>query len=174
MIKMKKRDVILITLSILIVLILPLISAGFFDDVWEKITGKVTSDTTALNITVGNSAPTITWVESIPATNPTDDTTTSITFNFTATDTDGEGNLDDSTASAYFQKGGETTRTNTSCITAGTGSGNNQNYTCTIDLWYYDGSGAWTINVTIQDINNADGENSSTTFTYNLLLAMKM
>ena len=61
------------------------------------------SSTTALNITVGNNAPTIPVVNSISATNPTDDTTTSITFNFTATDTDGAANLNPATAQGYLR-----------------------------------------------------------------------
>lgn len=41
-------------------------------------------------------------------------------------------------------------------------------------MWYFDKNGAWTINATIQDINSAYGENSTTTFTYNSLTAMVM
>ena len=154
-------------------LVLVLNHIGLFSKIAE-ITGYATSGTASLNITVGNSAPTIGSVEAISAQDPTIGTTKSVTFNFTATDTDGEGNLNDSTASAYFQRAGETTRSNTSCVANGTGSGNNQNYTCTVDMWYYDQNGAWTINVTIKDINNAYAENSSTTFTYNLQTAMVM
>ena len=161
----------MIILSIILVLSLSLTSAGIFSDWWGKITGKATSDTASVNITVGNSAPTITWVQAISAQNPTEDSTKSITFNFTATDTDGSGNIDTSAAAAYFQKGGETTRLNTSCVDWAS-AGNDVNFTCTIGMWYFDGNGAWTINTTIKDINNAYAENSSTTFTYNLLNAI--
>jgi len=170
---MKKKDVGILIISILIVSLLPLMSAGFFDNIYSKITGRATSDTTAVNITIGNSAPTITWVQSIAAQNPTDDTTTSITFNFTVTDTDGSPNINTTSGKAYFQTGGETTRSNTSCVSQ-TPSGNDMNFTCTIDMWYFDLNTDWTINVTAKDINDAYAENSSTTFTYNVLPAMKM
>ena len=160
--------------SFVVILLILAVAVLGYTGLLTKMTGFATSSTTALNITVGNSAPTITWVQTISAQDPTNDATTAITFNFTATDTDGESNLNDATAAAYFQKNGETTRSNTSCVTAGTGSGNNQNYTCTINMYYYDANGAWTINATIQDNNAAYGENSSTTFTYNVLTAMKM
>lgn len=166
-----KRGNILIIFGIISVLSLSLISAGIFSDWWGRITGEATSDTASVNITVGNSDPIITWVEAISSQNPTEDSAKSITFNFTATDTDGSANIDTSTAAGYFQKGGETTRSNTSCVDWAS-SGNNVNFTCTIDMWYFDGNGAWTINVTVEDINNAHAENSSTTFTYNLLNAI--
>jgi len=168
-----KRGRLLIILSIILVLSLSLTSAGLFSDFWGRITGKATEGATALNITVGNSDPTIPFVQAISATDPSIGTTKSITFNFTAQDTDGASNLNDSTAAAYFQRAGEATRSNTSC-TANTAVGNQKNYTCTIDMWYFDQNGAWTINATIKDINSAYGENSTTTFTYNLQTAMTM
>jgi len=170
-----KRGKLLIIVSIILILSFSLISAGFFSDFWGKITGKATSDTTAVNITIGNSAPTIPIVDPITATDPAIGSSKSITFYFNATDSDGYGNIDTATAKAYFQRAGETTRSNTSCISTFTpSSGNSINFTCTIDMWYFDENGAWTINVSIQDINNAYGENSSTTFTYNPLTAMTM
>jgi DNA-directed RNA polymerase specialized sigma24 family protein len=119
-------------------------------------------------------APTIQTVETITAKNPTDDTITSITFNFTATDSNGASDINTNTAQAYFQRGGETTRSNTSCINTSIGVGNDINFTCTIDMWYFDQNGAWTINVSIKDNSAAYGENSSTNFVYNLLPGMKM
>ena len=152
---------------------LPMISANIFTDWWGKITGRAAFDNANLNITVGNSPPTIPFVQVIAAQSPTEASTTSITFNFTARDTDGVANLNDSTAQARFNKTGEATRSNLSCVGAGT-SGNDKNYTCTIDMWYFDGNGAWTINVTIKDNAAASAENSSQTFTFNLLTAMVM
>jgi hypothetical protein len=138
------------------------------------ITGYATSSTTSLNITIGNTAPTIGEVEAISAQNPTESTTKSITFNFTATDIDGAADIDISSAEAYFNKTGETTRSNTSCVNVSAGVGNNINFTCTVNMWYYDANGAWTINVTVQDDGGSMAENSSTTFTLNLLTAMAM
>jgi len=168
---MKKQEVIglFVILTILVLLFIPITSANIFSNIFDKITGYATSDTAVVNVTIGNSIPTIPFVQAISSKNPTDDSTTSITFNFTATDTDGDGNLNDSTATAYFQRTGESTRSNTSCVQIYPAAGNSKNYTCTIDMWYYDQNGAWTVNATIKDINDAYVENASTTFTYNLL-----
>ena len=139
-----------------------------------EITGYATSANTALNISISNTAPTIGTVNVIAAQDPTDDTTTSITFNYTVTDNDGAGNINLSEAKAYFNKTGETTRSNTTCINTSIGVGNNINFTCTISMYYFDVNGAWTINATIKDKSASYVENSTTTFTYNILTAMKM
>ena len=170
---MRRGKFLIILFVAVALLVVPVISASPFSDFWNKITGQATSGSTSLNITIGNSAPTIPFVQAISAQNPTEDTTKSITFNFTVTDTDGSANIDTNSGKAYFQKGGETTRSDLSC-TSNTPVGSSINFTCTIDMWYFDGTGAWTINVTASDINDAGAENSSTTFTYNLLTAMKM
>jgi len=170
---MIKRGKYIFIFSVMLLLIIPLISAGFFDNVYSKITGKATQGTTALNVTIGNSAPTITYVQIITATNPTDDTSTSITFNFTVTDTDGAGNIDTSSGRAEFTRAGEPTRSDTSCSNYA-GVGNDMNFSCTIDMWYFDENGAWDINASANDINDIYAENTSESFTYNLLPGMKM
>ena len=129
-----------------------------------------------LNISHGtppNQAPTIPFVQAISAQDPVESSTRSITFNFTATDTNGMGDIDNDTAKGYFQRAGEVTRNNTTCIPRNA-STSSITFTCTIDMWYFDQNGAWTINVSIQDDSTEYAENSSTTFTYNLLTAMVM
>jgi len=170
----KKGKYIFIFSIMLLLIIIPLISAGFLDDFYAKITGKATEGTTAMNVTIGNSAPTITYVQIISATNPVDDTSTSITFNFTTTDTDGGGNVAPGTATVEFTRAGESTRSNTTDCSSYAIAGNTINISCTVDMWYFDENGAWDINVTVRDINNAYAENSSESFTYNLLPGMKM
>jgi len=150
-----------------------MISASLISDAWSKITGKATEGSTSVSITVGNTAPTIPFVQAITAQDLIESNKKSITFYFTASDADGNVNLDDATAKAYFQKSGQTTRSNTSCV-AGTASGNQKNYSCTIDMWFFDQAGVWTINTTVEDINDAPAENSSTTFSVNTLTAMVM
>jgi hypothetical protein len=132
------------------------------------------SETWWVNVTEAkNSAPTIDWVEKIEPQTPVDDSTRTISFLFNATDTDGESNLNDSTASAYFQSTGETTRSNTPC-TPTVSSANTQQYNCTIDMWYFDKADTWTVNVTIRDNEEASSENSSTTFVYQTHTGMKI
>ena len=120
-----------------------------------------------------NQPPTIEWVQPISATNPTDDSTTSIVFNFTVTDTNGYDDINVSSVNASFLRAGEVTRINTSCVNYSQ-SGNDMNFSCTIDMWYYDQNGDWTINVSIKDDSEEYVENSSTNFIYNLLPGMKM
>jgi len=128
----------------------------------------------SLDVTnVPNVAPTIPFVQAINPQDPTIGNTKSIEFNFTATDTNGFDDIDNNTAAAYFQRAGENTRSNTSC-TARNASTNSITFTCTIDMWYFDQNGAWTINATIKDNSAEYAENSSTTFAYNLLTAMVM
>ncbi len=126
----------------------------------------------SLNVTeVSNVAPTIEWVQTISAQDPSIGTTKSIIFNFTATDINGINDIDNSTAAAYFQRAGEITRSNNSCLPRNA-STNSITFTCTIDMWYWDENGAWTINATIQDNSAEYAKNSSETFTYNILTAM--
>jgi hypothetical protein len=173
----KERDVpkyvfLLLTLAVLT----PVAFAGFFSDSLNFITGfATTTGQTGLNITIGNTAPTI---YNVSATNPaspspTESGQTEVNVTFHANDTDGATNLNDSTASAFFQFSGEPTRNTTSCTALSnvTGDGGSINYTCTVYMEYYDIADDWTINVTIQDINDAEGRNASQTFTYQSTLA---
>ena len=125
--------------------------------------------------TAANNPPTITNVEAIgPTIDPEEDSVVFITFNFTATDTDGASNINVSSAQGRFQLTGETTRLNTSCVNWSS-QGNDVNFTCTIGMYYFDKNDpSWTINVTIKDNSDAGGENSSTTFQYNQLIAIKI
>ena len=168
--KINFKPVILIAITILI---MPVAFAGFLD-VWNSITGRATTGTADVSITIGNTAPEINMVQSISAQSVTEASTSAVTFWFVATDADGVANLDDSTAQGRFQRTGEATRSNTSCSWTADINSTSANYTCTIDIWYWDGAGAWTINATIQDINNAGAENSSTTFTLQETTAMVM
>lgn len=148
-------------------------SAGFFDWV-GNITGHATSETTTLTITVGNNAPTITQIQSLSAQTPSESSTKKITLNFNVTDLDGVSNINASTVAAQFERSGEATRTNASCVLVTEHNFTTAEYSCSIDMWYFDGSGAWTINVSAKDINDAEARNTSTSFTYNQLTSMVM
>ncbi len=181
-----KRGELLVVFLMLSLLIVPVISANIFSDFWKdfraRITGQAQSSSTDLNITIGNTAPIIIAVFNSTGSgpnstgSPTEGTSTTITLNFTALDIDGVANLDNSTAQAAFSKSGQATRSNTSCITAlGASNSTAMNYTCTIKMWYFDANANdWIVNVTIEDINNAMAENSTTRFTLSLLTAMVM
>jgi len=171
--KFKKREMLIsvVILGILL-LTLPVVFAGF-SDVWNKITGWAGFDTTTVTITVGNQAPTVEYVSLILPQSVSAGTVTYISFTFNATDADGASNLNNSAAIGSFNLTGETTRTNTSCSFLAE-SGNTREYNCTIGIWYWDGTGNWTINASIRDINDAYAENSSTTFELQETTAMVM
>ena len=162
-----------VVVLVILLLAVPVVFAGF-SDFWNKITGWATSGTTTVSISVGNNDPVVDFVSTIAAQDVTESGTASIPFWFTATDIDGVANLDDSSAQARFQRAGETTRQNLSCAWVSDIDTDTANYSCTVDIWYWDAAGSWTINATIEDINNAKGENSSTTFTLNPTTAMAM
>ncbi|MFA5173931.1 MAG: hypothetical protein WC438_01995 [Candidatus Pacearchaeota archaeon] len=68
----------------------------------------------------------------------------------------------------YFNKSGEAQRNIISCYILGVvsfGAGTAVNYSCKVNMSYYDAPGIWSINVTIQDNNNQKGSNSTKTFT---------
>ncbi len=168
-----KRGEAIVFLSVLILLAIPATSANAFSDFWGKITGEATSGTTSLNITVGNNAPTISFVQAVAAQNPTENSYTSVLLNFSVNDSDGTGNINISSARAQFNRTGETTRTNYSCAHIGTG-GTGKRFTCNVSMYYFDELGTWTINVSARDNSESSAENSTNNFTYNLLTAMTL
>ncbi len=151
---------------IMLFILIPAISAGFFDG-FKKDVRLAPSQDTEVAISVGNAAPTIVSVGAIPATDPLSGTTKSITFQFTAQDSNGASDLNDASASTSFAKSGEPTRTGTCSFVSTTG--NQKTYSCTVTMQYYDDNGVWTKTVSIQDAAAATGTDSSTSFTYNLL-----
>ncbi len=162
---------------LLILLVVPLVSAGFFDfflEIRDSITGRDTSDTVSVNITIGNNAPEIVGVQIIDNQSITEEGSTNVEFTFLVNDTDGNANLNHSSAMLFINKsGGEEIRSNTSCGNASV-SDTQVNYTCAIDIWYFDGNGAWSINFSVRDNSNSYTENSSEVFYIELTTAMKM
>ena len=113
-------------------------------------------------------SPTITsgMIKSISAQDPTPASTTAVEIWFVANDADGAGNLDNSTAAAHFSKAAEATRSDTTC-SAASYNATAINYTCSVDMQFYDGPGVWTINVTVDDAESNTATNTDTNFTYN-------
>jgi len=132
-----------------------------------------TSGTTNVSATVTNTAPTIVSVASVPAQDPTENSYTTVSISFVAEDQNGVDDLDDSTASVTFSKTGETSRSSTSCSVTDISS-TQANYTCSVDMWYFDGAGTWTINVSVADLSAVTAYDDSTNFTYNTLKAIQV
>ena len=137
----------------------------------ENYTGSF--ETWYVTVEPSNMPPTIPDVYINETYTPFEGGTRSVIFNFTAEDENGIENLNDATARAYFQRAGEPTRFNESCIAAES-SGNQKNYTCTIGMEYFDEAGEWIVNVSIEDNEGEYVENSSASFTYNIYWGMTM
>jgi hypothetical protein len=131
---------------------------------FKKITGMAPSDTTVMNVTVGNNPPQIVKVRNDTMGNPavTESGTTTLQINFTAYDADGATTLNDTSAQGRIKRGGEAVRENLTCAWIEDYDTNYANYSCDVELWYWDGAGSWEINVSIKDNNNAYAANTTT------------
>ena len=87
-------------------------------------------------------------------------------------DADGVAGLNDTSVRANFTRSGEPTRENLTCSHIGDIDANSANYSCTIDMWYFDEAGNWNITVYGKDTNGASAINDSTYFQYNQLQAI--
>ena len=164
---MEKRYVVLIGLMAVLLVVALLFFVGV-GDFWDKITGRLGSTTTVVhNITVtSGSGPVVytVWNETMTdvSSGPTEDSATYVMINFSVSDADGYGNLNDSTAAISFNLSGAT-RTNTSCARVD-GAGNYANYTCNVTMWWFDAPGTWSINASISDTSSNVATNTTNTF----------
>ncbi|MBU0760587.1 MAG: LamG domain-containing protein [Nanoarchaeota archaeon] len=111
----------------------------------------------------------------IAQTNPTENTITAVEFTATVSDVNGKDNINSTSVNANFTRAGEPTRQDTSCaILSAENTTNSYNFSCTIDMWYFDQNGDWNITVYAEDNSAESAMNTSTTFQYNLLKAMVM
>lgn len=155
-------------LVLVLLLIIPFASAGTFSNLWNQITGRATTSPVTLNISVGaGNSPTIwnvTKITDVSGGLNEGPAPTYVIINFSVTDADGIGNINDSSARVNLSKSGETSRINSSCA-RWQASGNSANYTCNMTMYWWDGVGNWVVNVTIKDLNGNYAENSTITLT---------
>jgi hypothetical protein len=167
----KRKVVYSLMFSIVFVLFVSFVSAGFWGDTFLG-----PSDTTDVDVTVGNVIPTIVTAPVIanvdltpydPLLNPTG--LTSVSFSFVATDPNGVGTLDDSTATASFTFNA-VTRNDALCDESPPStSGSDRTYFCSIDFNFYDEEADWVITVSVDDTNAATGSDNSNVVHVNLL-----
>jgi hypothetical protein len=126
-----------------------------------------------VNLTLsGNTAPVIIFVQSGVSAVPLESSTRTINILFNASDTNGESDLDYSTAQVIVTFSGEQQRTSSSCV-------NYENdslvkaFNCTVSMYYYDMDGDWTINATVRDLATSAAENNSINFTFGQLQAVR-
>ncbi|MEK6917650.1 MAG: hypothetical protein AABW51_01765 [Nanoarchaeota archaeon] len=122
-----------------------------------------------ITYTQANQAPTIDSISSIPSLPPIENSMRPVTFNVSVSDPDGYTDI--TSVSAQFSMAGEPTRINSSC-TLQNGAGNNANYSCTINMQYYDKDGNWNVTINVTDSQSQQGTNNSQIFVYQLLKAI--
>lgn len=171
---MKKRNIALTIIIISLITIAPLISAGFFSETWGKITGKASSQSFTVNVTVTNSPPRIYSITGLSAITLNEGPSpTYVTVNFSVNDSDGAGNLNNASAKINLTRGGEALRYDSLCDVKDF-QGNFSNYTCNITLWWFDGAGPWTVHANITDLNGNLAVNGTTSVTVNTLTGFVM
>ncbi len=173
--KGEKRGIVIIFLSVFIMLlIISSVSAGF-SDWFNSITGKAGQQPQDMSIKVKGTNPAqIVYVSPIPSTSPQELSFTTIIFEVHMYDKDGVKDLNHTSVSASFSRLGETTRFSGICTRQFPDvNTKTANYSCTVDMGYWDGAGDWNINAEGKDIGNgAWVYNTSTAFSYNILQAM--
>ncbi|MBI2106244.1 hypothetical protein HYT56_05430 [Candidatus Woesearchaeota archaeon] len=151
----------------LVIFIIPIVYASFFDVFRlgiEDITGR---DAVTASISVGNNAPNISDVSlSGQSWAPLEGGVRVIEISFLANDAEGAGNLDNLSAkvNVSYQSltgAGLLSSSNNSCISANIDS-DTINYTCEVSMQYFwDHSTAWTVDAEVNDSNNNPAINSS-------------
>ncbi len=161
------------------ILFVSLASAGWFDWLKETITGRASLQQTNVSVTLVGVDVVSIWVHNATLidtdVDPTESGIVNITFNVTITDINGASDINTTSVFASFLKPNEGTRANTTgCVeTAGEGTSNSKNFSCTISLWYFDAPGGWTINVSAKDLGNGSVNSTDAyNFSYDQLQAI--
>ena len=119
-----------------------------------------------------NYPPQITYISEISPVDPIEASFASVNFNITITDSNEASDINTSSVKANFTKTGEETRQNNCIHILGEDTEFTANFSCTIDMWYFDAPGIWNISVYAEDLNGNSTVNSTTSFKYNQLQAM--
>ena len=173
--KQKRVSVIWVLCIVMVLLLASSADASLSDwanQIRAGITGHATSQSVVVNVSVTTNAPTVTFVTVVTPRDPTENGVTGVSVNFTANDADGVGNINDTSAlvNITYTTTGEGTRTNSTCSKIQSG-GTNSNYSCIVNMWYFDIAGTWNVTASIMDASLSLGQNRSTNFTYNSLTA---
>lgn len=168
--KDKKKGFYIIIFFIFTILLISIVSAGF----WDKITGKAPQRPQDISINVVGIRPVvIEYIEAISPKDPIENSITTIVFEVRVTDPDGVSDINDSSVRAEFSKIGETTKTN-SCQWQKDIDSDTANYSCSIDMQYYDGSGTWNIKISATDFGSKILIEDTSSFVYQELKAMTL
>jgi len=171
---MRSKTTTYILVACISILLIGLVSAGLGDWIKSTITGKATSQPTNVSVSLaGVNKAVIETVSDIPATNAVESSAIMLNFSVVVSDADGVDDINDTQINVTFTKSGETTRYNSSCKLLTDLDGTSANYSCSVEMFYWDGNGAWIVNVSAVDLGNLSySVNDTTTFTINELKAM--
>lgn len=137
--------------------------SSFVDFVKSKISGRSTTNSFNLNISVPNSQPQVEWVATISDQSITEGGRKSVDISFIVYDQDGYTTITSANASIRNATGGE--RRNQTCQKTNSIGTKEQNFTCEIGIWYFDNPGIWNITIIALDHLNASGTNQTTSLT---------
>lgn len=166
-----KKEAIVGVFCIALVVMVSLVSAGW-GDWWDKITGRATSGNIDFNISVTAIAPVVYNVTFIPSQSITIDDMTRLAINFSVNDSDGVANLNDTSAFVNVSiQGASTGRWNGSCLKINS-AGFYANYSCTVNVWYFDNAGTWNVTARVGDASGLNGTNTSAVFVLASTLAV--
>ena len=121
-----------------------------------------------MSITIGNSAPTIPFVNPLSAVTLNGGATKVVYVVFNASDDNGYGDLNHTTANVTLWKTGETNRSASSC-TAQQNTTKVSVFNCSVTMQFYDSAGIWNISATVKDKASSTALNTTQTFTVNAL-----
>src|SRR3989344_5386622 len=154
-----------------IVIIIP---AAGGTGLWDTITGWATTATSNAYININN-PPQIIYVRATtPTVSITEDGRTTFNVTFLVQDLDGIADIINSTVFLRINLTNETDRMNYTCAGNGTVSKNIYSYRCQTEIWYFDGYGNWTINVSASDNQSETGYNSTVQFEVYSTTAIQM
>lgn len=159
-----KRGMYLILSLVCIVLIISFVSASFISDFFNP-SGRASSQSQNVSINVLGVKPVSVGVPTGLNGMPNELGVRAISFNVNVTDPDGYNDINNTEVKAEFTKIGQTTRTG-NCPKQNTINSTTSNFTCTVNMWYFDGTGIWNVRVEARDIGNKTLQNGTSTFNY--------
>jgi hypothetical protein len=146
-----------LTLLFLLLLSTPVLYMGLAD-----------TDTFSASVTVSNLAPSV-YVDVGQSVGGIQGTSSTVYIYFNASDPNGAGDLNTTSAVVTINKTGNTDRTSSGCTVDSDIDVNTRRYNCSVTIYFYDEAGPWTINATILDNTSNTASNTSATISLNVI-----
>lgn len=159
-------------LLIILVLVVSLVSAGVFDSLKNIFTGKASSGEQNVSVSVVGIHPVSIGIYPISDVSPNEEGVRTLTFYAWVNDSDGVSDIDDASVSSEVSRGA--TSKISACNWNNDIDTKSANYSCSVNMWYWEEAGLWDVRVQAKDIGNGTMMNGSSNFTYVLSQAMKI